>query len=99
MTTPTYYGHAMDGYADGQGAQEPASLQETGHLWSQAASGGYQAKSVLQQTMIAPGNGRSERDAQRVLPGGQYVLPSGNGTSEQTTQAQWPLRAAGDLPI
>jgi hypothetical protein len=98
VTTPqSFYDHAMDGYADGQGAQEPASLQETSHLWSQAANTGYRAHSVLQQTMINPNNGRSEKDAARVLPAG--ILPTGNGTSEGTTEAQMPLRMSGDLPI
>jgi hypothetical protein len=98
MTEPTTrYGFAQQGYTDGQGATEPESLQETGHLWSQAANTGYRAHSVLQQTMLNPNNGRSEKDAARVLPAG--VLPTNNGTSEGTTEAQMPLRMSGDLPI
>jgi hypothetical protein len=101
MTTPsTFYDHAMIGYDDGSPGETP-SLQAASQLWSTAASGGYRAgHSVLGQTQIAPGNGRSQRDAERVLPGTSGAMfPTTNGVADPTNQAQQKLRLAGDLPI
>jgi hypothetical protein len=100
MSEPTtFYGHAMQGYSDGSPGM-PGSLQQQSALWSQRASAASMTpRSVLQQVQLAPGNGRSDPDSQRVLPGGQAILPTNNGSSAETTRAQLPLRMAGDLPI
>jgi hypothetical protein len=99
MTTPgSFYDHAQQGYDDGRPGETP-SLQEAGQLWSQRASGGYRPTSVLGQVQLAPGNGRADRDEQRVLPGGAATLSTQNGMSAETSEAQQPLKMAGDIPL
>jgi hypothetical protein len=100
MTTPgSYYSEAMTGANSGRPGETP-SLEETSALWSQRASAASTTpRSVLQQYQIAPGNGRADRDEQRVLPGGQAVVSTTNGMSPETNEAQMPLKMAGDLPL
>jgi hypothetical protein len=97
MTTPqTFYDHAMNGYNDGSPGETP-SLGRASQLWSEAASGGYRADSVMSQVMLAPGNANSDRDAARIMPGG--TLSTANGSSDQTQQGLMPRKMAGDMPL
>ena len=93
MTTPgSFYDHFSDGVASGRPG-EPSSLELDAQRWNQTAE--YRPDSVLSQVMLAPGNGRSDRDAERVLPGGQAVLSTNNGSSDQTQTQLLPEKMAG----
>jgi len=96
VTTPqTFYDHAQEGFADGRGPEETPSLQQASALWSQAAHGGYRARSVLGQLHLSA-NGSSARDAARQLADGSF-LPTTNGSSDSTNEADTPLRLVGNI--
>jgi hypothetical protein len=95
VTSPLY-SEAVLGHQDGVG--ETASLQARSALWSETAqSASATPISVEQQLQLNPNNGRSQIDAQRVLPGNSgTVFPTANGASEQANQGIQKMLLAGD---
>jgi hypothetical protein len=95
MSSPLY-NEALLGHQDGVG--ETASLQARSALWSAAAqSASATPISVQQQLQLSPGNGRSQIDAQRVLPGTSgIVFPAANGASQQANQGIQKMLLSGD---
>jgi hypothetical protein len=100
MTTPgSYYSEAIAGANSGRPGETP-SLQAQSQLWSSRATAASTTPiSVEQQTMLAPGNGRSAEASGRVLPGGGFSIPATNGSSAQATEAMRPLQLIGAKPL
>ena len=100
MTTPqTFGGHFSDG-VNGAPDEAMSSLDQDAQRWNGPHE--FQPSSVLSQFRPSL-NGMSERDASRALPYGEdgrpVLLPTGNGSSENTNEGDSTLRIIGSLPL
>lgn len=66
-------------------------LAQESAMFNSRVPGKFTPHSVLQEIPGMSGNGMSQADRQRVLPGG-YTMPSANGSSEQSYQAASMMR-------
>lgn len=78
-------------------------LTQTGEKFNSAVPKGFAQHSVLQQPLPSA-NGMSSEDSQRILPGMSrggrpLVLPSKNGTSDNTWEQNTYLRLRGQNVI
>ena len=78
-------------------------LTQSGEKFNQAVPTGFAQHSVLQQS-IPSANGMSNEDSQRILPGmvrggRPVILPSKNGTSDNTWELNTYLRLRGQNVI
>jgi hypothetical protein len=81
------------------GPQLSAGLQQAAARWNAEAPHSYTPQSTLSQWKMS-GNGMSQNDAQRMLPGlNSEQFPTSNGASASTLESQNNLRMAGGLPL
>lgn len=72
-----------------------SGLAEQAAIFNSKVPGQFTPHSVLQGLPGMSGNGMSEQDAQRRLPGG-YTLPSGNGMATGDYESAMRLRLLGN---
>ena len=96
-------GAQAPGMPEGRSAAFSTGLTQSGERFNQAVPTGFAQHSVLQQSLPSS-NGMADDDAQRILPGmtrggRPVILPSKNGTSDNTWEQNTYLRLRGQNVI
>ena len=100
---PDEGGMAPGGMPESRSGAFSTGLTQTGEKFNSAVPPGFAQHSVLQQQLPSP-NGMSAEDSQRILPGmarggRPVILPSKNGTSDNTWEQNTYLRLRGQNVI
>lgn len=96
-------GAQAPGMPEGRSAAFSTGLNQTGERFNSMVPPGFAQHSVLQQS-IPSANGMAAEDAERMLPGltkggRPVILPSKNGTSDNTWEQNTYLRLRGQNVI